>query len=181
MQCLGNFLDSFLFLNFVSGNFVIAIRGLEARNLSSAFFGSVRTMLNATSHPFFLSLQTPFYDSEENENDASSPLRNALGIEALDAAVYEEYPNHLYTQVHNMCNPMPIRSTTPDSKTNGHIAFHPLENTPPIFNTSAQGNAPSTSSTFSNKILNKIARNISNNGKAPKNIRKARLTHFKVL
>ena len=66
-QGLGNFFACFRLVKLKIDVVVIVFRGLEIRKISGATFGSVKTMLGATFHFFFPSLQTPMYESDENK------------------------------------------------------------------------------------------------------------------
>ena len=79
IQCLGIFFACFLFIKFFIDVIVFVLRGLEIRKVSSATFGFVRTMLGATFHLFFLSLQTPMYKTDENKNNGNLRMQNATG------------------------------------------------------------------------------------------------------
>ena len=67
IQCLGNFFACFLLVKTLIDVVVIVLRRLEIRKVSGATFGFVRTMLGATFHLFVLSLQTPMYETDENQ------------------------------------------------------------------------------------------------------------------
>ena len=72
-------------------------------------------MLGATFHLFVLSLQTPMYETDENENIGNIRMQNVTGNETLAAPMYEENPTSLYPHVPIVNNPIPISSNITES------------------------------------------------------------------
>ena len=123
IQCLGNFFACFLLVKFLI-DVVIVLRGLEIRKVSGATFGFVRTMLRATFHLFVLSLQTPMYETDENNDNGNIRMQNFTGNETLAAPMHEENPTSLYPHVHIVNNPIPISSTKTEPQENDPNVFH---------------------------------------------------------
>ena len=67
-------------------------------------------MLGAIFHLFVLSLQTPMYETDENENNGNLRMQNVTGNDTLAAPMYDENPTSLYSHVHIVNNPIPITS-----------------------------------------------------------------------
>ena len=140
-------------MNFFIDVFVIVLRGFQIRKVSVVSFGLVKTMLGAAFHLLILSLQTPMYKTDENKNNGELRMLNAIGNETLEAPMYEENPNEMYPRVHIVNNPMPISSNLCEPLRNDPNVVYPLDKIPPELNASANGNSPSTSSTFFKKTL----------------------------
>ena len=153
---LVNVWETFLLVKFLIDVVVFVLRGLE---VFGATFGFVTTILGASFHLFFLSLQTPIYDTDENNNSGNPSLQNAIGNEPLAAPMFEENPNSFY--------PLPISSNMFESLGNDPNVFYSSGNTPLNSIVSAHGNAPCTSRTFLNNSINVNIPNTSNNGNAP--------------
>ena len=151
IQCMGNFFACFLLVK-VTIDVLFVLRGLEIRKVSGATF--LRTMLAATFHLFILSLHTPMHHSDENKAKGNLGVQNTIGIETLAPPMYEENSNHLHPPRNIVNNPMPIRSNISELLGNDPNVVYPLGSVPPNFNGSANGTAPSTSSTFSNNSIN---------------------------
>ena len=167
LQRLGNFFACFLLVKFIIDVVVIVLRGLEIRKVSGATFGFVRTMLGATFHLFVLSLQTPMYETDENNKNDNIRMQNVAGNETLAAPMYEEDPTSLYPHVHIVNNPTPISSNITESQRNDPNVFHSSGNAPLNSIVSTQGKIPSTSSAFWINSIDGNAPNTSNNENAP--------------
>ena len=163
---MGNFFACFLLVKFIIDVVVIVLHGLENRKFS-VILGFVRTMLGATFHLFVLSLQTPMYETHENENNGNLRMQNVTGNETLAVPTYEESPTSFYPHLHIENNPIPISSDITESQGNDPIMFHSSRNAPLTSVVSTHGNAPITSSAFWNNSIDGNAPNTSNNGKAP--------------
>ena len=53
-------------------------------------------MVDAAFQLFYLSLQTPLHETEENKNDGNFCIQNAIGKKTLAAYIYKENANRLY-------------------------------------------------------------------------------------
>ena len=135
--------------------------------VSGATFGFLKTMLGATFQLFVLSLQTPKYETDENENNGNLRMQNVTGNETVAAPMYEENPTSLYPHVHIVNNPIQISSNITESQGNDPNVFHSSGNAPLNSIVSTRGNAPSTSSAFWNNSIDGNTPNTSNNGNAP--------------
>ena len=132
---------------------VIFLRELQFRKVLGATFDFFRTMLGATFHLFVLSLQTPMYQTDKNKNNGNLRMQNVTGNETLAALMYEENPTSLYPHVHFAKNPIPISLNITESQGNDPIVFHSSRNAPLNSIVGINGNAPSTSTTFLNKLV----------------------------
>ena len=172
----GKIFACFLLVKFVIDVVVIALRGLEIREISGATFGFVRFMLGATFHLFVISLQTPMYETDENKNNDNLRIQNVTGNETLAAPMYEENPTSLYAHVHFVNNPIPISSNLTEPQGNDPNVFHSSGNAPLNSIVSTHGNAPSTSNAFWINSIDRITPKTSNTGNASKSNGNAPLT-----
>ena len=60
---------------------VIVLGGLEIQKVSGAIFGFVKTMLGATFHLFFPTLQNLMYETDEDKNKGNLGMQNVTGNE----------------------------------------------------------------------------------------------------
>ena len=115
------------------------------------------------------------YNSDENKTNSNRRMRNAIYNGTLAAPIYEKNPNHLYTLVHIVNNPMSVTSSLFEFLENDHNVVSLLENFLPNCNASSRGSAPSTSRTILKNCINGNTRDTSNNRNAANNFEKAPL------